>query len=191
MQGSFSVYSPSNFVIVDSYWTETCICGLCGYFVASQLARSAHGVSIVRLQTASCYEEHIAFREEVCHLLQTLLLSLGFGLITASVLAIAAVGITLQFGVTNYLNLAYGDLLTFGAYIALIANQRFGLNIWIGLLAAIVLSGLLAWLINLFVLRPFTDRGTSRVIMLIVTVGVSLILQNLVLLLFGDQFQQY
>ena len=124
-------------------------------------------------------------------MLQTLLLSLGFGLITASVLAIAAVGITLQFGVTNYLNLAYGDLLTFGVYVAFVANQRFGLSIWLGLLAAILLTGLLAWLINLLILRPFTDRGTSRVIMLVVTVGVSLILQNVLLAIFGEQFQKY
>ena len=124
-------------------------------------------------------------------MLQTLLLSLGFGLVTASVLAIAAVGITLQFGVTNYLNLAYGDLLTFGVYVAFVANQRFGLNIWIGLLAALVLTGVLAWLINLFILRPFTNRGTSRVMMLVVTVGVSLILQNVLLAIFGEQFQKY
>ncbi len=124
-------------------------------------------------------------------MLQTLLLSLGFGLITASVLAIAAVGITLQFGVTNYLNLAYGDLLTFGVYMAFVANQRFGLSIWIGLLAAILLTGLLAWLINLLILRPFVERGTSRVIMLVVTVGVSLILQNVLLAFFGTQFEKY
>jgi branched-subunit amino acid ABC-type transport system permease component len=42
-------------------------------------------------------------------------LSLGFGLVTASVLALASVGLTLQFGVTNYVNFAYGDFLTLGA----------------------------------------------------------------------------
>ena len=124
-------------------------------------------------------------------MLQTLFLSLGFGLITASVLAIATVGITLQFGVTNYLNLAYGDLLTFGVYTAFVANQRFGLNIWIGLLAAVLLTSLLAWLINQLILRPFTDRSTSRVMMLVVTVGVSLVLQNVLLAFFGSQFQKY
>src|SRR5260370_5183333 len=133
----------------------------------------------------------MVFREEVCHVLQTLLLSLGFGLITASGLAIAAVGITLQFGVTNYLNLAYGDMLTFGVYVALVVNQHFGLSIWMGLAAAILLTSLVAWLINILILRPFTNRNSPRVVMLVVTVGVSLILQNVILAIFGEQFQQY
>jgi branched-subunit amino acid ABC-type transport system permease component len=124
-------------------------------------------------------------------LFQTLFLSLGFGLITASVLAIAAVGITLQFGVTNYLNLAYGDMLTFGVYVAFVVNQHFGLSIWIGLAAAILLTSLLAWLINILILRWFTTRSSSRVAMLVVTVGVSLILQNVILAIFGEQFQVY
>ena len=41
----------------------------------------------------------------------------GFGLITASILAIAAVGFTLQFSVTNILNLAYGDIMTACAFL--------------------------------------------------------------------------
>jgi len=125
------------------------------------------------------------------HLFQTLLLSLGFGLVTASILAIAAVGISLQFAVTNYLNFAYGDLLTFGVYVAFVVNQRFGLNIWMGLVVAILLTSLFAWLMNLFVLRPFTERGSPRVVMLLVTVGISLILQNVILAIFGEQFQRY
>jgi branched-subunit amino acid ABC-type transport system permease component len=124
-------------------------------------------------------------------LLHTLLLSFGFGLITASILAIAAVGLSLQFGITNYINFAYGDLLTFGVYAAFVVNQRLGLNIWIGLVAAVILTAILAWLINLLILRPFTDRGNSPIIMLVVTLGVSLILQNVILGIFSEQFQSY
>lgn len=124
-------------------------------------------------------------------MLHTLLLSFGFGLITASILAIAAVGLSLQFGITNYINFAYGDLLTFGVYTAFVVNQHLGLNIWIGLVVAVILTAILAWLINLFILRPFTDRGTSPIIMLVVTLGVSLILQNVILAIFSEQFQNY
>jgi len=124
-------------------------------------------------------------------LLHTLLLSFGFGLITASILAIAAVGLSLQFGITNYINFAYGDLLTFGVYTAFVVNQRLGLNIWIGLVVAVILTAILAWLINLLILRPFTERGTSPIIMLVVTLGISLILQNVILAIFSEQFQSY
>lgn len=124
-------------------------------------------------------------------LVHTLLLSFGFGLITASILAIAAVGLSLQFGITNYINFAYGDLLTFGVYVAFVVNQRFGLNIWIGLVLAVIATAILAWLINLFILRPFTNRGTSPIIMLVVTLGVSLILQNVIQAIFSSQFQNF
>lgn len=124
-------------------------------------------------------------------LLHTLLLSFGFGLITASILAIASVGLSLQFGITNYINFAYGDMLTFGVYVAFVVNQHFGLNIWIGLVLAVIATAILAWLINLFILRPFTNRGTSPIIMLVVTLGVSLILQNVILAIFTEQFQNY
>lgn len=124
-------------------------------------------------------------------MLHTLLLSFGFGLITASILAIAAVGLSLQFGITNYINFAYGDLLTFGVYTAFVVNQRLGLNIWVGLVMAVILTAILAWLINLLILRPFTNRGASPIIMLVVTLGVSLILQNVLLAIFSEQFQNY
>ncbi|GAC1342064.1 MAG: branched-chain amino acid ABC transporter permease [Ktedonobacteraceae bacterium] len=124
-------------------------------------------------------------------MLNTLLLSFGFGLITASILAIAAVGLSLQFGITDYINFAYGDLLTFGVYVAFVVNQRLGLNIWIGLVIAVIATAILAWLINLFILRPFIERGTSPIIMLVVTLGVSLILQNVILAIFSEQFQNY
>ena len=51
------------------------------------------------------------------------LASVGFGLVTAAVLAIAAVGFTLQFAVTDVLNLAFAAVMTAGAFIAYLANQ--------------------------------------------------------------------
>ncbi len=63
------------------------------------------------------------------------LASLGFGLVTAAVLAIAAVGFTMQFAVTDVLNLAYGAVMIASAFVAYALNQA-GVNVWIGLLAA-------------------------------------------------------
>ena len=69
--------------------------------------------------------------------------SIGFGLVTAAVLALAAVGFTLQFAVTNVLNLAYGGVMIVAAYAAYVVNQA-GVNIWIGALAAIAAGALLS-----------------------------------------------
>jgi branched-subunit amino acid ABC-type transport system permease component len=73
--------------------------------------------------------------------------SVGFGLVTASVLAIAAVGFTLQFGVTDVLNLAYGAIMIAGAFVAYVVNQA-GLSVWVGLLAAIAACSLGSVLVN-------------------------------------------
>ncbi|HEY8325770.1 MAG TPA: branched-chain amino acid ABC transporter permease [Ktedonobacterales bacterium] len=117
--------------------------------------------------------------------------ALGFGLVTASILALASVALTLQFGVTNYVNFAHGELLTFGAYFAWLANSHYGWNIWIALLVGAILTGVLAVIINLIVLQPFTKKGYPVLFMLVVTFGLSLILSNVLLATFGADFQRY
>ena len=117
--------------------------------------------------------------------------ALGFGLVTASILALASVALTLQFGVTNYVNFAHGELLTFGAYFAWLANSHYGWNIWLALLVGAILTGVLAVILNLIVLQPFTKRQYPVLFMLVVTFGLSLILSNVLLAAFGADFQRY
>jgi branched-subunit amino acid ABC-type transport system permease component len=116
--------------------------------------------------------------------------AVGFGLITASILAIAAVGFTLQFSVTNILNLAYGDIMTACAFAAYLANHA-GVNIWISLVIAAVFGALFSMLLNRFVYFQFVRRGTRLFGMIIVTIAVSLIIQNLLLAIFRPTFFSY
>jgi branched-subunit amino acid ABC-type transport system permease component len=102
--------------------------------------------------------------------------SLGFGLVTASVLAIAAVGFTLQFGVTDVLNLAYGAVMIFGAYVAYLLNEN-GISVWVGLLAAVAACTVLSVLLNSFIYTPFQRRGASPITMVIVSLGMTLIIE--------------
>jgi branched-chain amino acid transport system permease protein/neutral amino acid transport system permease protein len=102
--------------------------------------------------------------------------SLGFGLVTAAVLAIASVGFTLQFAVTDVLNLAYAAIMIFGAYIAYAVNQA-GLSVWLGLLVAVVASALISVLLNVGVYAPFQRRGTAPITMVIVSLGMTLIIE--------------
>jgi branched-subunit amino acid ABC-type transport system permease component len=104
------------------------------------------------------------------------LASLGFGLVTASVLAIAAIGFTLQFGVTDVLNLAYGAVMIAGAYLAYVLNQA-GLNVWAGLVAAVAACSLGSVLLNAGVYTPFQRRGASPITMVIVSLGMTLIIE--------------
>jgi branched-chain amino acid transport system permease protein/neutral amino acid transport system permease protein len=102
--------------------------------------------------------------------------SLGFGLVTAAVLAIASVGFTLQFAVTDVLNLAYAAIMIFGAYIAYAVNQA-GLSVWLGLLVAVVACALISVLLNVGVYAPFQRRGTTPITMVIVSLGMTLIIE--------------
>jgi len=104
------------------------------------------------------------------------LASLGFGLVTASVLAIAAIGFTLQFGVTDVLNLAYGAVMIAGAFIAYVVNQA-GRSVWVGLVAAVAACALGSVLLNAGVYAPFQRRGTSPITMVIVSLGMTLIIE--------------
>lgn len=104
------------------------------------------------------------------------LASVGFGLVTASVLAIAAVGFTLQFGVTDVLNLAYAAIMIFGAFIAYVVNQA-GLNIWVGLVVAVVACSAGSVLLNSGIYTPFQRRGATPITLVIVSLGMTLIIE--------------
>ena len=121
--------------------------------------------------------------------MSVLALSFGFGLITASVLALAAVGLSLQFGVTNYINFAYGEFLTLGAYFAYTLNHSLGLNIFLSVGLATVAMGVFAVLLNQFLLRPFTKKGVPLLFLLVVTFGLSLFMSNLILAIWGPNFK--
>jgi branched-subunit amino acid ABC-type transport system permease component len=105
-----------------------------------------------------------------------LLASLGFGLVTAAVLAIAAVGFTLQFAVTDVLNLAFGAVMVLSAYVAYALN-RVGVTIWIGVLAAALTGTVVSLALNQGVYTPFKRRGTTPIALVIVALGMTLILE--------------
>ena len=97
-------------------------------------------------------------------------LSVGFGFVTASVLAISAVGLSLQFGITNYINFAYGDFMALGAYFTYVLNAEFfHLNIWLALVLGSLMMGVLAVLLNHFLLSPFARRFSKSFYVMIVT----------------------
>jgi branched-chain amino acid transport system permease protein/neutral amino acid transport system permease protein len=99
--------------------------------------------------------------------------SFGFGLITAAVLAIATVGFTMQFAVTNVLNLAYGSIMINSAYVTYWFNQR-GASIWIALFAGVATGAIVSFLINKFIYTPFQRRNLIPITVIIVSLGVDL-----------------
>jgi branched-subunit amino acid ABC-type transport system permease component len=110
------------------------------------------------------------------------LASLGFGLVTAAVLAIAAVGFTMQFAVTDVLNLAYGAVMIASAFVAYALNQA-GVNVWVALLAAAAAGSVGSVLLNQGIYTPFQRRAAAfnnaraPITMVIVSLGMTLIIE--------------
>jgi branched-subunit amino acid ABC-type transport system permease component len=104
------------------------------------------------------------------------LASLGFGLVTAAVLTISAVGFTMQFAVTDVLNLAFGGVMIVSAYVAYAIN-RAGFSVWLGLLVACFAGAVLSVALNRLIYSPFQRRGTSPIALVIVSLGMTLILE--------------
>ena len=108
----------------------------------------------------------------------------GFGIVTAAILAIASVGFTLQYAVTNVLNLAYGAIMTIGALVAYSVNHS-GISIWIALVAGGASAALVSVLLSRLVFEPFTRRGLRLFGMVIVTIALDLFIGNLLLIVAG------
>ena len=116
--------------------------------------------------------------------------ALGFGLIGVSVIAIAAVGFTMQFGITNMINLAYGEVMMVSGYAAFYVN-RAGVNIWIAMFAGALAGAVLSFLLNRFLYAPFQRKGTNLIGMVIVSLAASLMIANLMLPIVGYYTSSY
>ncbi len=108
----------------------------------------------------------------------------GFGLVSMSVIAIAAVGFTMQFGITNMINLAYGEVMITSAYVAYYIN-RAGVSIWIGMIAGALFGALFSFLLNRLLYAPFMRKGTAQLGMVIISLAASLMISNLMLPIVG------
>lgn len=116
--------------------------------------------------------------------------SLGFGIVTASILLPAAVGFTLQFSATNVLNIAFGAQMTFAAYMAYVCTQH-GLDIWVALVLAGAFGAVTSALLNRYLLTPFARRGTSFFGMVVVTIALALLIEYLAEVIWGPLSVHY
>ncbi|MFB6093035.1 MAG: branched-chain amino acid ABC transporter permease [Haloquadratum sp.] len=101
-----------------------------------------------------------------------------FGLIEGSVIAVGAVGLTLSYGVTRFINFAYGEFLTYGAYLALFlsgAGLGVSLPLPVATVVAVVLVGALGVGVSRVFFEPIAERGPIP--LLITSIGVAYVLR--------------
>lgn len=116
-------------------------------------------------------------------------ISLGQGLAVAAILALSAVAFTLEYAVSRVVNLAHGEVLTIGAYAAYVSETNLHLNIYLCAIVATIVGSLAATGLNVALIERF--RRQKPLTTLIATLGASLFLQNLLLIIFGGASVSY
>ncbi len=112
------------------------------------------------------------------------------GIALGSIIALAAVGLTLTYGILKLSNFAHGDFMTLGAYLTWFTNQL-GVNVWlamivgmIGTVGAMLLSEKLLW-------QPMRRQRASATTVIIISIGLSLFLRNGLVFIWGSSNQSY
>ena len=107
------------------------------------------------------------------------------GISLGSIYAIIALGYTMVYGIAKMLNFAHGDVIMVGAYAVITAVFTMGLPPFIAILISIALCALLGIVIEFLAYRPL--RQAQPLAVLITAIGVSYLLQNLALLIYGSE----
>lgn len=115
------------------------------------------------------------------------------GLQLGALIGITAIGLSLIFGTTGLINFAHGELVTAGAVIAYMLNTAggSGMHVVLAALLAIPIVAALAGGSELLLWRPMRHRRVGLVSMFIATIGLALILRQLILLVYGGDPHPY
>ena len=107
------------------------------------------------------------------------------GISLGSIYALIALGYTMVYGIAKMLNFAHGDVIMIGAYVAYVSISTLNLSPFFAVLIAVVTFTLLGILIERVAYKPL--RNSSPLTVLITAIGVSYLLQNIALLIFGSK----
>jgi branched-chain amino acid transport system permease protein len=110
------------------------------------------------------------------------------GILTGALYALVGMGMALIFGVMRIVNFAHGAFMMVGMYAAYVLYQRTRIDPYQGFLLTGLLLFILGWLVYRGLLRPI--RGQSDFMQILLTLGISLILSDGILLIFGADYHQ-
>ena len=112
------------------------------------------------------------------------------GISLGSVYAIIALGYTMVYGIAKMLNFDHGDVIMIGGYVVLVAMTSAGLPPIAAVLLAVVVCTLLGIVIERVAYKPLRN-ASSNLAVLITAIGVSYLLQNIALLMFGANTKSF
>lgn len=113
------------------------------------------------------------------------------GLVTGSVYAIAAVGVSIVYGILRLVNFAYGDFMSFGALAAYAFNGPLHIGLVWATLLAMVCTAVLSLLLDVVLWRPLRARRAGFMSLFLASIGLALILRQSLFLAYGPQPQTF
>lgn len=113
------------------------------------------------------------------------------GLVTGSVYAIAAVGVSVVYGILRLVHFAYGDVIAVGAFVAVWFNVSHGLGVVESTALAMGATALLSIALELSLWRPLRARGAGFMSLFLAAIGLALVLRQLLFLVAGPQTRAY
>jgi branched-subunit amino acid ABC-type transport system permease component len=113
------------------------------------------------------------------------------GLVTGSVIAIAAAGVSLVYGILRLVNFAYGDFMAFGALAAYAFNGPLGLGMVPSTLLGMLATAVLSLVLDVALWRPLRARRAGFMSLFLASIGLALVLRQVLLLAYGPQPQTY
>jgi neutral amino acid transport system permease protein len=113
------------------------------------------------------------------------------GLVTGSVIAIAAAGVSLVYGILRLVNFAYGDFMAFGALAAYAFNGPLGLGMIPSTLLGMLATAVLSLVLDVALWRPLRARRAGFMSLFLASIGLALVLRQVLLLAYGPQPQTY
>ncbi len=111
------------------------------------------------------------------------------GVSLGSIYAIIALGYTMVYGIARMLNFAHGDIIMVGGFAIFTLMSTMGVHPLLSVLAAMVICTVLGVTVERIAYRPL--RGATSLAVLITAIGVSYLLQNVALLIFGSNARQF
>jgi neutral amino acid transport system permease protein len=116
---------------------------------------------------------------------------LANGLVTGSVIALAAAGVSIVYGILRLVNFAYGDYMTFGAFVAVYFNVTLELPIVTAAILAMLATALLSVALDFALWRPVRARNAGFMSLFLVSIGLALVLRHVIYLVAGPQPRTY
>jgi len=110
-------------------------------------------------------------------------------IIAGAIYSIIAIGFNLIFSTVKFFDIGYGALTAVGGYSVFFLMKTLGVELWISVLAGVVIAGIFGYIIYRLVYSPLRKRKASNMVLLVASLGVFIVIQAIVAILFTSQFQ--